>query len=299
MEVLRDGVWYTKESGWRSPDINKQGSLNSCTNGTIDHLIVCVKATQTVNALRPLVCRLARQSSILFLQNGAGMIEDVNEHLFQDPETRPNYITGVISHGITLNGAFDITHTGFAATSIGPVPRSHDCMVTDLDEGLPPSTSYLLQALPQVPRFNCRSYGWSDILQLQLEKLSTNAFCNPLCALADSPNKYLFTIPKICHALMLEISSVALALPELQGVHGVKERFSPSALEKTVMSIIDRTRETTCSMVWDLRARRETEIRYINGYWIRRGRELGIPTPLNERLLCRIQSQTAQAIEGN
>jgi 2-dehydropantoate 2-reductase len=98
---------------------------------------------------------------------------------------------------------------------------------------------------------------------------------------------------------MLEISSVALALPELQGVHGVKERFSPSALEKTVMSIIDRTRETTCSMVWDLRARRETEIRYINGYWIRRGRELGIPTPLNERLLCRIQSQTAQAIEGN
>ncbi|KAJ4993139.1 hypothetical protein SVAN01_01491 [Stagonosporopsis vannaccii] len=222
------------------------------------------------------------------------MIEDVNEHLFQDPHTRPNYITGVISHGVTLNNAFDITHTGFAATSIGPVPRVEDTVPIDQSNVLAPSTSYLLQAMPQVPRLNCRSYEGSEILQLQLEKLSTNAFCNPLCALADSPNKYLFTIPDVCRALMSEISSVVLALPELQGVDGVQERFSPRSLEETVMSIIDRTRETTCSMVWDLRAGRETEIRYINGYWIRRGDELSRPTPLNKALLQRIQSHAPQ-----
>ncbi|RYN63046.1 hypothetical protein AA0117_g12861 [Alternaria alternata] len=292
-EVLRDREWYTTDLDlWSSPS-GQLASRDARTSSTIEHLIVCVKATQTVDALRPLVSRLGRRSTIMFLQNGAGTIEDVNDYLFQDPHTRPNYITGVISHGVTLNNAFDITHTGYAATSIGPVPRVGDCMPTDREDELAPSTKYLLQALPQVPRFNCRSHDWSDIFQLQLEKLSTNAFCNPLCALADAPNKYLFTIPETCRALMSEISSVVLALPELQGVDGVHERFSPETLERTVMSIIDRTRETICSMVWDLRAGRETEVRYINGYWIRRGRELGIPTPLNEELLQKIQSQAS------
>ncbi|OAL50490.1 6-phosphogluconate dehydrogenase C-terminal domain-like protein [Pyrenochaeta sp. DS3sAY3a] len=291
-EVLRDNEWYTTDPDlWSSPS-RQLGSRDARTGSMIEHLIVCVKATQTVDALHPLLSRLGRQSTIMFLQNGAGMIEDVNDCLFRDPYTRPNYMTGVISHGVTLNNSFDITHTGFAATSIGAVPRGEDSVLTDRSEGLAPLAHYLLQALPQVPRLNCRSFEWLEVFQLQLEKLSTNAFCNPLCALADSPNKYLFTIPEMCRALISEISSVVLALPELHGVDGVRERFSSKSLEETVMSIIDRTRETTCSMVWDLRAGRETEVRYINGYWVRRGRELGIPTPLNEELVQKIQSRT-------
>ena len=38
-------------------------------------------------------------------------------------------------------------------------------------------------------------------------------------------------------------------------------------------------------MVWDLRAGRKTEVRFINGYWVRRGREVGVRTPVNEYLV--------------
>lgn len=51
------------------------------------------------------------------------MIDDVNEQLFPDPTTRLNYIIGVISHSVILNSVFNMTHTGAAATSLGPVPR--------------------------------------------------------------------------------------------------------------------------------------------------------------------------------
>lgn len=37
------------------------------------------------------------------------MIEEVNKHLFPDPLSRPNYLIGVISHGVTLNSPFNIT----------------------------------------------------------------------------------------------------------------------------------------------------------------------------------------------
>lgn len=293
LELLHNQKWYSVDPDYKSVAVDQTTFLQAPANETIEHLIVCVKATQTVSALRPLLSRLAPHSTIMFLQNGAGMIEDVNEHLFEDASTRPNYIAGVISHGVTMNSPFDITHTGFAATSIGPVPRS---TVEQSGPHSPRQGNYLLKALPQVPRFNCRSYEWTNILQIQLEKLSVNAFCNPLCALANSQNKYLFTIPEICCALMSEISSVILALPELKGVSGVAERFSPKALESTVMAIIDQNRETTCSMVWDLRAGRETEIQYINGYWARKGRDVGVRTPINDELIAKIESRTIKRV---
>jgi 2-dehydropantoate 2-reductase len=59
-------------------------------------------------------------------------------------------------------------------------------------------------------------------------------------------------------------------------------------LEATVNGIIQKTAETTCSMVVDLRRGQKTEIEFINGYWCRRGREVGMPTPINDDLVRQI-----------
>ncbi|KAK9433325.1 ketopantoate reductase PanE/ApbA C terminal-domain-containing protein, partial [Lipomyces doorenjongii] len=246
----------------------------------IDNLIICVKATQTVDALRPIHHRLTSQSNILFLQNGSGMIEEVNAHLFTNPNKRPSYLIGVISHGVTLNSPFNITHTGFSATSVGPVPHG------------PPTTNHLLQTLTLSPRLNLTSYSYTSILQIQLEKLAVNAFCNPLCALNDSRNGFLFTIPETRREILTEISDVVLALPELKHALGLEERFSVDNLENTVNGIIQKTYNTTCSMVWDLRAGRETEVRFINGSWSRMGRMVGVKTPVNDRLVEQIEERT-------
>lgn len=258
----------------------------SVVTDEICNLIVCSKATQTVSALRPLASRLNRASNILFLQNGSGMIEDVNKCLFPDPLSRPNYLIGVISHGVTLNSPFNITHTGFSATSIGPVPSD-----PSLGNEVPDSQSaYLRHILPKSPLLNLTSYCYSDIRQIQLEKLSVNAFCNPICALNDAQNQFLFTVPELRRAILTEISEVVLALPELKNVPDL-ERFSVDRLEQTVGLIIEKTANTTCSMVWDLRSGRETEINYINGSWSRMGRAVGVKTPVNDDLVAKIRER--------
>jgi 2-dehydropantoate 2-reductase len=285
LEVLQETEWYTVDPNAYAPDVaGIQEYAQSPINDAINNLIVCVKSTQTVTALRPLLPRLSRSSNIIFLQNGAGMVEDANTHLWPNPATRPNYITGVISHGVKLNKSFDITHTGPASTAIGPVPRGDD------DVSQPPS--YMLDALPLAPRLNCKTYDRPTILCIQLEKLACNAFSNPLCALADAPINYLFSIPETLRSLMREISTIILALPELQGVKGVEERFSAHALEKTVMDIVERNKAGTISMVWDMRKVRETEVRYINGYWARRGREVGVQTRLNDELVQKVEEMS-------
>ncbi|KAK1138548.1 2-dehydropantoate 2-reductase (Ketopantoate reductase) (KPA reductase) (KPR) [Aspergillus melleus] len=284
-EVLENkDQWYHT-----SPD-DVSDTVREPASESIENLIVCVKATQTVEALRPLVRRLGPTSTILFLQNGSGMIEEVNAHLFTSPEMRPRYLVGVISHGVTLNSSFDITHTGFSATSIGPMPREGEKLSSrpDIQPDIQPDGSsndnenYLLQTLPHSPRLNLTSYTYTSVLQFQLEKLAVNAFCNPLCALNDAPNGFLFTIPDTRRAILTEISKVVLALPELADVPGVAERFSVQKLEETVNGILTKTYNTTSSMVWDLRAGRETEVRFINGSWSRMGRTVGVETPVND-----------------
>ncbi|KAM0426007.1 hypothetical protein ACHAPT_008636 [Fusarium lateritium] len=279
LEILQDGQWHRAVS---TTQCSSRHLSPSVQDDVIDNLIVSTKATRTAAALRPLKHRLNASSYVLFLQNGSGMIEDVNKHVFTDEETRPNYITGVTSHGVTLNSPFNITHTGFAATSLGLVPRNNK--TTESMASIP----YLLEALPQVPRINATSYTFLDVFQIQLEKLTVNAFCNPLCALNDAKNGFLFTIPETRQAILTEISQVVYALPELRGVAGVLERFSVDRLEATVNGIIQKTAETTCSMVVDLRRGQKTEIEFINGYWCRRGRELGVPTPINDDLVRQI-----------
>lgn len=88
-ETLHEGRWYRvseqQVQTWRPP----MATIESVVTDEVENLVVCVKTTQTVNALRPLKERLSPRSTILFLQNGSGMIEEVNEHLFTDPGTRP------------------------------------------------------------------------------------------------------------------------------------------------------------------------------------------------------------------
>lgn len=100
-------------------------------------------------------------------------------------------------------------------------------------------------------------------------------------------------MPETCRTLISYISAISKALPEFEGVPGVKKSLPPERLETTVMAIVDRNRQTTCSMVWDMRAGRDTENRYMNGYCSRRGNELGVLTPLHHTFVDRIEERIA------
>jgi 2-dehydropantoate 2-reductase len=159
-ESFRDGTWYSGSE--------IEGSDCSAQTGVIENLIVTAKTTQTVSPLRPLRHRLTPQSNVLFVQNGCGTIDGVNMQLFSKSVERPNYTVGVISHGVTLHKSFHITHTGFAATSLGQVRRSTEYPT----DGTEKASSYLLDNLPLSPRLNATSYTHTKILQIQLEKLT-------------------------------------------------------------------------------------------------------------------------------
>lgn len=259
----------------------------------IECLIVTTKAPFAAKAVSSVSHRLTPDSTILFLQNGMGVIDEVNEKVFPDPSVRPHYLQGIVSHGVKMKKPFHIEYTGLGTTIIGKLPSS---TATDakrtyakpLEAEWAPSTKYLARTLTLTPPLVAVAKPPITLLQNQLEKLAMNCVINPLTALLDVKNGellYNYHMTRTMRMLLAEISTVICALPELDGVPGVKERFSTERLKTLVVKLANATAENTSSMLQDMHGMKLTEIEYINGYIVRRGDELGIRCALNYMIM--------------
>jgi 2-dehydropantoate 2-reductase len=259
----------------------------------IHNLIVATKATNTVPALLAVKGRLSRESTILFTQNGMGVVEEANSKMFPDIRSRPNYMYAIISHGVFSNGPFSSTHAGFGSTMIGFIPRQPPQDVRELEEThyaedweLQPR--YLLEAIMRAPVLAAAEVSPVGLMQIQLEKLVANVIINPLTAIFNCRNGELFkdaATRRLIQLILSETSSVLRSLPEIQGIEHAKSLFLPERLEAIVETVTNKTAKNTSSMLQDVRANRLTEIDYISGYIVKKGQEMGIDTMLNGKLL--------------
>jgi 2-dehydropantoate 2-reductase len=92
----------------------------------------------------------------------------------------------------------------------------------------------------------------------------------------------------VIHEIVQEVVAVAAA---------VKVPLAEDMPEK-VLRWSQEIRDIHTSMYDDWKAGRRTEIDYLNGYIARRGREFGIPTPLNDALTAIIKVITARETTG-
>lgn len=273
----------------------------------IDSLIITVKAVQTIKALENVKHRLTPDSTILFLQNGMGILEEVNEKIFPDPATRPNYLVGTTTHGLYRLTPFKVVHAGLGTTILGDLNLASDGKArtartendtesdpeneTESDpitDDTPQTTRHLIQTLTRSPALTALHFDSVRLLQVRLEKLAMNSVINPLTVLYDCRNGellYNFFLSRVMRLLLIEISAVICAMPELQGVSGVHARFSPERLRLNATTLINRTSGNKSSMLHDVHSGRQTEVEYMNGYIVKKGDELGIKCALNYMMM--------------
>lgn len=253
-------------------------------NSPIECLITTVKANMTVPALKDIRHRLTSDSTVCLLQNGMGMIEMLNKEVFPDPDKRPSYIRGIISHGLYRRQAlYAVEHAGVGTTILSPVSSS-DSPIPEADTDWAPTTKYLLRLLTLTPPLVAVAETPAGLLQYQLEKLAVNCVINPLTALSECKNGellYSYSFTRVMRLLLFEISRVICALPELQGIPGIEDRFAPERLRRMAVQVMNKTSTNTSSMMQDIERGKTTEIEYLNGYIVRRGEELGIKCALN------------------
>ncbi|OSM98055.1 MULTISPECIES: 2-dehydropantoate 2-reductase [Lonsdalea] len=224
-------------------------------------LLVTLKAWQVSDAVCALLPRLSPKCTILLLHNGMGTLEEL-------PKLTQPVLAGITTHAARRDRTV-VTHVAAGTTRIGSVNGIED---------LSPLADLLHHALPDVAWYN-------NITATCWLKLAANCVINPLTALYLCTNGELASRPQELTSLCQEIAQVM----DREGLH-----TSTESLLLYINQIIHNTAANTSSMLQDLLAQRHTEIDYITGYLLKRGRAHGLTLPENRRLFEQIKQKESE-----
>ncbi|MGK5091499.1 2-dehydropantoate 2-reductase [Deltaproteobacteria bacterium TL4] len=223
-------------------------------------LLITVKAYNTLDALRSIHSALTPNTVLVLLQNGMGVLEQIQREYPHLP-----LIVGSTTNGAYQLSRFHVVHAGKGMTWLGP-----SSSVT------PPQAQAILEAF-QSTELNTT---WDDQIQQRLwTKLAINCAINALTAILQCRNGDLIGFPfgkqmiePICH----EVESLMerLHIP-----------LSASPLKEIVYEVVEKTSGNYSSMYQDLQKGIQTEIDYINGFVVQKANALGLSCPYNQLLV--------------
>ncbi len=228
-----------------------------------DLLLITLKAWQITDVLLPLLTQLNHDTIIVFMHNGMGVAESLQQTLHPFP-----VLQATTTHGALRLTTNHIKHTGQGITQIGAFnQRGKQCHFIE---------AVFQHALPNVE--------WhDDIRTLLWRKLAINGAINPLTAIYNLTNGELATTPYSLH-----VEQVCTEIAQL--MHLEKLPLSNEDIYQAVFTVIHATANNYSSMHQDIIHHRRSEIDYITGYLLSIAQKHHIELPVNLELYSKIKS---------
>lgn len=229
-----------------------------------DLVLFCVKSTATESAGRELLPFLAPHAVVLTLQNGVDNADRL-QAVLQDHLVIPT----VVYVATEMVGPGHVKHHGRGELVIGPSPRSADVAAALRAAGVQTDVS-------------------DNVLGALWEKLLMNCVYNALSALSQTPYGRLIDGVEV-RGTMRDVMEECLAVAAAAGV-----RVGPSmwdAVERIAVTMPTQLSSTA----QDMARGRPSEIDHLNGHVVRKGAELGVPTPANRVLYALVKLNEARA----
>ncbi len=215
-------------------------------------ILCCVKATDTEHAAQEMAPHLDEDALILSLQNGVDNAERLQAALGRRVSPAVVYVA------TDLAGPGHVRHHGRGELVVGPdaLPDGFERQFCDA-------------GIPILRSDNVRGTLWA--------KLILNCAWNALSAITDLPYGRLFTSPGI-ESTMRHIVEECLAVARADGI------TLPGDPWENVVQIARTMPAQRSSTAQDLARGKRSEIDHLNGFIMRRGEALKIPTPVNRVL---------------
>ncbi len=220
-------------------------------------VLFCVKSPDTEAAGAALAPHLAREASILTLQNGVDNAERLAAVLGRE------VIPAVVYVAVEMAGPGHVRHHGRGELLIGRAPASESIAATFGAAGVPVQVS-------------------DDVGGALWAKLIVNCAYNALSAITRLPYGRLVENRDV-PAVMRDVVDECLAVARASGVQVSAD------VHDTVQRLAQSMPAQLSSTAQDLARGRKTEIDHLNGVVVRKGEALGVPTPVNRTLLALVK----------
>ncbi|KAH8587573.1 ketopantoate reductase PanE/ApbA C terminal-domain-containing protein [Bisporella sp. PMI_857] len=286
---------------------NKLGDIAEQPNAPIENLIVTTPGHLTVGSLRSIAHRLRPYSTICFMQDGLGIIEEVNSTLFPDPKHRPCYMLGNTTHNVSATQAsYTIVEQDVRGKMIFTIlPKLHHLPIaasvgsprivrtnTDWDS----RSRYILRTFTGITELRAAGLNEGQFYKQRLDKLIIDSVIGPLSVMYDCyANDLLFnySITQAIRLLLEEIVAVVSVLPEFRRIEGIHKHFGARRLERIIVGHCSKIGKNRTSLWYQVNDGRKTDIDYHNGYLLKRANELGIDCPRLEMLVAMVKGKQA------
>ena len=130
-----------------------------------------------------------------------------------------------------------------------------------------------------------------DIRRSKWEKMCWNCVFNPVTVLINDHVAQALDHPEMMGVIRQIVGEVA-------AVSAAMKVPLPLDMPERVVKATQEIRDIHTSMYDDWKAGRPTEIDYLNGFIVKKGRDFGIPTPVNEALTAMIKTMTEKQLMG-
>jgi 2-dehydropantoate 2-reductase len=244
--------------------IRVAASADLAAVGDADLVLFCVKSGDTDAVARELAPLLKPGAAVLSLQNGVENAATIARHVHQA------VVPAVVYVATAMAGPGAVKHLGRGDLVIGGLNAEalHDRDFNDL-----------LQALVELfATASVRVSVSEDVVAELWSKLMVNCAYNAISALAQAPYARLAALPEV-QAIQQAIVREVVALAQVQGV-ALQFDASLRAMQQIAVAMPAQLSSTA----QDVARRKPSEIDHLNGFVARRGRELGIDTPINQTL---------------
>lgn len=235
------------------PEGEKNSPVKAVTDAAsltpADLVLVCVKSADTENAGRELAPALGTDTVILSLQNGVD-----NAERLSIVTGRP-VVSAVVYVGVDMAAPGRVGYHGGGRLLIGPSPQSEVVAAALTQAGIPTTVSATVQ-------------------QALWAKLTINCAYNALSAVAQIPYASMMSVNGAKEVIEQVVS-------ECQTVAHACNVTLPANMLQQVLDVAVLMPDQKSSTAQDLFRGRPTEIDFLNGYVVQKGRELNIPTPTN------------------
>lgn len=256
--IARDGLRVERAGGVETVHVAAYTDLSAVRDA--DLVLMCVKSAATEAVAREMAPLLAPGAVVLSLQNGVENAPAIARRLSQP------VVAGVVYAAVELTAPGTVKHFGGGALAIGALDAAA-------------ATGALLRDIAALFGSAGVAVTIAENVQAELwRKLTVNCAYNAISGLAQATYAQMAALPAV-RALQRAVVREVVALAAAEGVT-LPLDAALAAIEHIAVAMPGQRSSTA----QDLARRKRTEIEHLNGFVVRRGRELGVPTPVNETL---------------